>query len=142
MKRIRLLIVLSALAVALPVGVLSGVAKARGGTEPTSALSIDQLAQYDVDGFIIHVGLRVRCPSSPLFGTIEVTVTQSPPESPGPAVGTSLVKQVVCDGRSHTVGASIHGEGFDEGRAYATAEFLSGGSAKAQRWIDIIVMQS
>ena len=140
MKRIRLLILLSVLAVALPVGVLSGVAKATSSTGATSQLSIDQNSQYDVDGFIIHVGLRARCPASLLFGTIEVTVTQSPPESPTPAVGTSLVKDVVCDGQTHTVGASIHGEGFDEGRAWAKAEFLSGGSAKAERWINIIVM--
>ena len=140
MKRIRLLVLLSVLAVALPVGVLSGVAKATGSTGSTSSITINQNAQYDVDGFIIHVGLRVRCPSSPLFGTIEVNVTQYPPQTPVLATGSSFVKDVVCDGQTHSVGASIHGEGFDAGRAWAEAKFVSGGSAKDARWINIIVM--
>ena len=141
MKRIRLLVLLSALAVALPLGVLSGVAKATGDG---SSLSINQNAQYDINGNIIHVGLRVRCPNiSPLFGTIHVHVTQYPPETPVQADGDSLVKEVVCDGQTHSVGASIANPepfGFDAGRAYATAEFFYGGTATATKWINIIVM--
>jgi hypothetical protein len=140
MKRIRLLVLLGVIAVALPFGLLSGIAKATGGD---SSLTINQNAQYDINGNIIHVGLRARCPASPLFGTIHVHVTQYPPETPVQADGDSLVKEVVCDGQTHSVGASILNPepyGFDAGRAYATAEFVSGGTATAARWINIIVM--
>jgi hypothetical protein len=153
MKRIRLLILLSVLAVALPVGLLAGVAKAAGSTGATSQLSIDQNAQYDALGNLIHVGLRARCPvtpdpvtGEPLPGTIHVHVVQYPPESTIQTEGDSVVKQVVCDGQTHTVGATIFDplftEGFDEGRAYATAEFTfpPSATATAARWINIIVM--
>jgi len=151
MKRIRLLILLSVLAVALPVGLLAGVAKAAGSTGSESQLSIDQNAQYDVLGNVIHVGLRARCPlnldpvtNQPLPGTINVHVVQDPPESVTHTEGDSLVKEVVCDGQTHTVGATIFNPllefGFDEGRAFATAEFIAGGAAAAEKWITIIVM--
>ena len=140
MKRIRLLVLLSALAIALPVGVLSGVAKATGSTGSTSQLSINQNAQYDVHGFVIHVGLRARCPVSPLPGTIDVHVVQDPPETVVHAEGDSLVKEIVCDGQTHSVGATVDGINFDAGRAYATATFTFGGTASAARWINIIVM--
>jgi hypothetical protein len=153
MKRIRLLVLLSALAIALPVGVLSGIAKATGSTGSTSSLSINQNAQYDVLGNVIHVGLRARCPvtpdpvtGDPLPGTIHVRVVQDPPESTMHTEGDSLVKQVVCDGQTHTVGATIFDplftEGFDAGRAYATADFTfpPSATATAASWINIIVM--
>jgi hypothetical protein len=139
-KRIRLLVLLGMVAVALPIGLLQGVAKATGGGESSSQLSINQNAQYDIDGFIVHVGLRARCPASPLPGTIDVHLTQDPPESVVHAEGDALVKQVVCDGQTHSVGASVLGENFDAGRAYATATFTSGGTGTTSRWIDIIVM--
>jgi hypothetical protein len=146
MKRIRLVILLCVLAVALPLGVLSGIAKATGGDG--SSLSINQNAQYDALGGIIHVGLRARCPfigtdpitGEPLPGTIAVHVEQDPPESTFHAEGDNFVKDVVCDGQTHTVGATIFGMNFDAGRAYATATFTLGGSASAARWINIIVM--
>ena len=144
MKRIRLLVLLSALAIALPVGVLSGIAKATGSTGSTSSLTINQNAQYDVLGNVIHVGLRARCPASPAPGTIHVHVVQDPPESVTHTEGDSLVKEVVCDGQTHTVGATIFNPllefGFDAGRAYATAEFVAGGTAEDAKWINIIVM--
>jgi hypothetical protein len=155
MKRIRLLVLLSALAIALPLGILSGVAKATGSTGSTASLSIDQNAQFDVLGNIIHVGLRARCPLNldpvthqQLPGTIHVHVVQDPPETVVHTEGDSLVKEVVCDGQTHTVGASIFNPlvdvgGFDEGRAYATAEFVyPADAASAAKWINIIVMPS
>ena len=141
MKRIRLLILLTALAVALPLGVLSGVAKATGGDG--SSISINQNAQVDTFGAQVHVGLRVSCPASLLPGTIDVRVTQDPPETVVHTEGDSLVKEVVCDGQTHSVSASVAAVGnFDAGRAYATAIFPpgGGGTASAARWIKIIVM--
>jgi hypothetical protein len=153
MKRIRLLILLSVLAIALPAGVLSGVAKATGSTGSTSSLTINQNAQYDVLGNVIHVGLRARCPflgtdpvtHQPIPGTIHVHVVQNPPESVTHTEGDNFVKEVVCDGQTHTVGATIFDPlielGFDAGRAYATAEFVTPmGAASDARWINIIVM--
>ena len=150
MKRIRLLVLAGAVAVALPFGLTSAGATGGGST---SSLTINQNAQYDVLGNVIHVGLRARCPvtpdpitGDPLPGTIHVHVVQDPPESVMHTEGDSLVKQVVCDGQTHTVGATIFNplftEGFDAGRAYATAEFTpgGGGSAADARWINIIVM--
>ena len=138
MKRVRLLVLLGAIAIALPFGLLP--AGATGGGGATSSLSINQNAQYDVLGDIVHVGLRARCPSSPLPGTILVHLVQDPPETVMHAEGESLVKEVVCDGQTHTVGATVFGANFDAGRAWATADFTFGGSAHAERWINIIVM--
>jgi hypothetical protein len=150
MKRIRLLILLSVLAVALPVGLLAGVAKGAGSTGATSQLSINQNAQYDALGGIIHVGLRARCPfigldpitQEPIPGTIKVHVEQDPPESTFHAEGDNFVKDVVCDGQTHTVGATVFGTNFDAGRAYATAAFTfpPSATATAAKWINIIVM--
>jgi hypothetical protein len=145
MKRIRLLILAGAVAVALPFGLTSAGATGDGAT---SSLSINQNAQYDVLGNVIHVGLRARCPfigtdpitNEPIPGTIQVHVEQDPPESTFHAEGDNFIKDVVCDGQTHTVGATIFGINFDAGRAYATATFTFGGSASAARWINIIVM--
>jgi hypothetical protein len=146
MKRIRLLVLLGAIAIALPFGLTS--AGATGGDGSSSSLTINQNAQFDVVGSIVHVGLRARCPfigtdpitGEPLPGTIEVHLTQDPPESVVHAEGDSLVKEVVCDGQTHSVGASVFGANFDAGRAYATATFTLGGTASAARWVNIIVM--
>jgi hypothetical protein len=137
MKRFRLLVLLGVIAVALPFGLLSGVAKDTGDG---SSISINQNAQFDTFGFQVHVGLRVRCPASSMPGTIDVRVEQWPPETVAYAVGDSVVKDVVCDGQTHSVAASVGGEGFDAGRAKATATFTFGGSASAERWINIIPM--
>jgi hypothetical protein len=50
---------------------------------------------------------------------------------------------VVCDGKSHSVGVTLVGEGFDAGKAYATAELVAavGQSATASKQINIIVMK-
>jgi hypothetical protein len=128
MKRIRLLILLSVLAVALPVGLLSGPAGAAGGSP--NQVSINRNAQFDLLGGILHVGLRVRCAPQPTFGFVEVHVKQEPPESPLPARGDGFNAGVVCDGQTHDVGVSVFvtavdedpGFGpFDAGTAYATA---------------------
>jgi hypothetical protein len=125
MKRIRLLILLSVLAVALPVGLLSGPAGAAGGS--TNQVSINRNAQFDLLGGVLHVGLRVRCAPQSTFGFVEVHVKQEPPESPLPARGDGFNAGVVCDGQTHDVGVSVFVDGtegagpFDAGTAYATA---------------------
>lgn len=140
MKRIRLLIFLSVVAVALPLGLLQGVAKATG-SPPANQVTIQEHADYDFVGGTIDVGLRVRCTGG--SGSVIVNLTQSPPETPYP-VGTGSGPQiVVCDGYTHTVGVTVTGFGFDAGRAWATADLTVGtnvNAAHAQRWVTIIVV--
>ena len=150
MKRIRLLILLVVLAVALPIGIISGTAKATGSADQ---VSINRNAQYDILGGIIHVGLRVRCAPQPNFGLVTVHVAQNPPESPLPANGDGFNAGVVCDGQTHDVGVSVTVDGaggpFDAGTALATAELIPDPvdppapptvTASAVKTITIIVM--
>jgi hypothetical protein len=121
MKRIRLLVLLSALAVALPVGVLSGIAKATGGTTTKDQVSINQYADYDLPS-LLQVGLQVRCYGGD--GVVTVQVTQTPPESPYPVTFGSSGQPVVCDGQTHSVGVSVVGIGYDAGKALAKATLV------------------
>jgi hypothetical protein len=138
-KRIRLLILLGMVAIALPVGILQGVAKATG-SPPANSVTIQEHADYDFVGTNIDVGLKVRCTGG--SGSVIVNVSQSPPETPYP-VGASFGPQIVaCDGYTHTVGVTTIAFGFDAGRAWATADLTtaSGGSAHAERWITVVVV--
>jgi hypothetical protein len=122
MKRIRLLVLLGAVAVALPLGLTTAKATG-GGYPPPNAVSINYDAQYDTVGATIHVGLQVRCKSAPLGapGQVSVDVSQAPPETPYPMAAGSGLNNVVCDGNTHSVGVTIIGEGFDAGKAKAKA---------------------
>jgi hypothetical protein len=122
MKRIRLLVLLSVLAVALPVGILSGVAKATGRTTTTGdQVSINQYADYDLPT-LLQVGLQVRCYGGD--GVATVQVTQTPPETPYPVTFGSSGQPVVCDGQTHSVGVSVVGAGYDAGKALAKATLV------------------
>jgi hypothetical protein len=117
MKRIRLLTLLGALALALSFGLLSAGAAAAA---PASAdVSIEPNAQYDIQGSILHVELRATCTGG--AGGVVVQVTQSPPETPYPVAFGSGPNSVVCDGQAHEAAVTIFGEGFDAGTALATA---------------------
>jgi hypothetical protein len=134
MKRIRFLILLSTVAVALAVPV---VAKATGGTG--TSVSIHEQADYDAAGFVLDVGLSVRCQGG-VNGLVDVTVEQFPPETPFMVAFGSGPQEVVCDGKTHTVAVTIVGEGFDAGRARATATLTvpMQAGATASRWITIV----
>jgi hypothetical protein len=137
-KRIRLLVLLGAVALALPLGFLQGVAGATGGGG--TQVSIQQYADYNLAGAQLDVGLYVRCSGG--SGVAQVTVTQESPETGTPTTGTGFNPAVVCDGRTHSVGVSLIGSLFDPGRAKAKADVtsLGGGSAHAERWITILVV--
>jgi hypothetical protein len=137
MKRIRLLILLSVLAVALPVGLLAGVAKATGSSG--TSVSISQTADFNFAGTQLDVNLLVRCSGG--IGLANVTVNQPHPETGFPATtGDGFNPDVVCDGRTHSVGVTLIGAVYDPGRAYAIADVTSpGGSAHAEKWITIKV---
>jgi hypothetical protein len=144
MKRIRLLILLGMVAVALPIGLLQGVAKAArptGGSTTTTAVSIRQYADFNLNGLQLDVGLNVRCTGG--LGVATVSVTQTSPESGHPLTVTGGgTKDVVCDGQTHSVGVSVVGVLYDTGKAYATADVTSdsGGTAHAERWITVQVV--
>jgi hypothetical protein len=117
MKRTRLFILLGALAVALPFGILSAGGAA---AQPAYAdVSIEPNAQYDIEGSILHVELRVTCTGG--AGGVVVDVTQSPPETEFPFAAGSGPRPVVCDGGAREVAVTVFGEGFDAGKALATA---------------------
>jgi hypothetical protein len=141
MKRIRLLILVSTIAVALAVPV---VAKATGSSGTTNSVTIQEHADYDAAGFVLDVGLRVRCVGGP-GAVVFVDVEQFPPETAVPVShGVGPQGGIVCDGMTHTVGVTILGEGFDEGRAKATATLVpppgNGSPVTAVRWITIVVV--
>ena len=139
MKRIRLLILLGMVAVALPLGLLTGVAKATS-TGSTTSVSIRQYADFNLEGVQLDVGLNVRCTGG--TGTATVHVTQAPPESGHPVSGFGTNPNVVCDGQTHSVGVTVIGTVYDAGKAVATADVnsLSGGTAHAARQIIIQVV--
>ena len=143
MKRIRLLVLLGVVAVALPLGVISAGgagAAGRSGTTPTTSVSIRQYADFNLVGAQLDIGLNVRCTGG--LGTAEVFVQQPYPETGFPAtMGTGINPDVVCDGQTHYVGVTVVGAIFDPGKAYAIADVTSpGGTAHAEKWITIQVV--
>jgi hypothetical protein len=126
MKRIRLLILLGMVAIALPLGLLQGFAKAAGTSGVSGRVSINQYADYDSVGTFLDVGLQVAC-TDPLgkMGTVEVRVSQQVPETPYPVAEGDGTQQVVCDGRSRYVTVSVFGGVFDGGKAKATATLFT-----------------
>jgi hypothetical protein len=145
MKRIRLLVLLGMVAVALPLGLLQGVARARStSSTPTGSVSINQYADWDFVGVFLDVGLHVSCTDPTGAGNVLVEVTQTPPQSPSVPAHGDGTQRVVCDGRSHYVGVTVTPGPFDAGRAYATATLTTVSSVKpvatASRWIAIRVV--
>ena len=138
-KRIRLLVLAGAVAIALPFGLTT--AGATGGTG--TSVTIQEHADYDAIGFVLDVGLRVRCQGG-VNGLVDVTVEQFPPETPYPMGFASGPQSVVCDGKSHTVGVTVTALGlpFDAGRAKATATLAvpMQPAVTATRWITIVVV--
>ena len=140
MKRIRLLVLLGVIAVALPLGVVfaGGNAGATGSTGTTS-VSIRQYADFNLAGVELDVGLNVRCTGG--LGTATVTVKQDRPETGAPTMGTGMNPDVVCDGQTHSVGVTIVGAFYDPGKAYAVADVTSPtGTGHAERWITVQVV--
>jgi hypothetical protein len=123
MKRIRLLVVLGAVAIALPLGIsVAHATGGGGGTTATNSVSIDPYADFDTFGTNIDVKLYVRCTGTTVA---EVSLKQSPPETGSPVtVGVGSNPLVACDGNTHSVGVTVGGAGFDTGYATATATLL------------------
>jgi hypothetical protein len=108
---------LGAAAVALAmVSVGVGVAQA---SSATASVTMESNAQYDIQGSILHVGVQATCSGG--VGAVQVQVTQSPPETTYPGAVGFGQNSVVCDGQQHETAITIFGEGFDAGKAFATA---------------------
>jgi hypothetical protein len=139
MKRIRLLVLAGAIAAAIPFGITA--AGATGGTGSTNSVTIQQYADYDAAGFVLDVGLYVRC-SGGVNGLVTVNVSQSPPQTPYPVGFGSGPQPVVCDNNTHAVGVTVGGEGFDAGIAKATATLTvpMKPGATATKYITIVVV--
>jgi hypothetical protein len=137
MKRIRLLILLGAVAVALPLALFHGVAGATGGSG--TSVSISQTADYNLSGASLDVNLMVRCSGG--MGLAEVRVNQPHPETGFPmTTGFGSNPDVVCDGQTHSVGVTLIGSIYDPGRAYAIADVTApSGPGHAEKWITIKV---
>ena len=75
---------------------LAAVGAGSASADSTTSVSILLQAQYvtEVD---VAVALHVTCEGDPLFGIVDVTVEQEPPETQSTTVGTGE-KVVVCDG--------------------------------------------
>jgi hypothetical protein len=112
----------------------AGVAQAQ-----TADVAIEPNAQYDIEGAILHVEVKATCTGG--TGLVTVQVTQSPPETPYPVAFGSGPNSVVCDGQTHETGVTIFGEGFDAGKALATATLTApSGTDTDERIIDIRVV--
>jgi hypothetical protein len=142
MKHLRMLVVLGALVVALPFGLVT--AKATGGGGSGTQVTIQEHADYDFSGTQIDVGLYVRCTDPTGFGVLDVTVDQYPPETPYVVTVAFGPQSVVCDGYTHTVALTTTGAGFDAGRAKATATLTlpvnTSGNTTVSRWITIVAV--
>jgi hypothetical protein len=101
-----------------------GAGSARAGG--TTDVSIMLRAQY-VTEVLVSVALHVTCEGDPVFGVVDVTVEQEPPETQSTTVGTGE-QVVVCDGNQHDVAVTVTGgsfSGFDIGKAFATATLVA-----------------
>jgi len=138
MKRI-----LAAAALAAPLALVPSIAFAggsSGGSGSYSSVSINQYADFDFAGALLDVGLLVKCSGG--TGLATVSVDQDYPETWAMtgAHGTG-VQDVVCDGRTHSVGVTIASAPYDAGKAYARATVTApSGDASASRWITIRVV--
>ena len=134
MKRLRLLVLAGAVALALPFGLVAAHATGSTGGTATNTISIDPYADFDTFGTNIDVKVYVKCSGT---ATVDVTLHQEPPETPYPIDAGIGAAPVVCDGQVHSTGVTVAGAGFDTGWATATATLLGTANATATRTVYI-----
>ena len=130
----RVILGAAATAVAATAAVLvpqaAGATGSTGGTGGTGdSIYIAPFADYNLAGLSLDLDLVVSC-KGPLTGTVDGSVTQQPPETPSPVTLSTGFSVVVCDGRSHTVGLTVDGAGFDDGKAKATVTLVNPNTLK------------
>ena len=108
----------------------AGATGSTGGTGGAGdSIYIAPFADYNLAGLSLDLDLVVSC-KGPLTGTVDGSVTQQPPETPSPVTLSTGFSVVVCDGRSHTVGLTVDGAGFDDGKAKATVTLVNPNTLK------------
>jgi hypothetical protein len=140
-KRIRLLVVLGALALAVPFGLTAAHATGGGGSGSQNSISIDPYADYDFEGSQVDLKLYVKCTGG---SAVDVELKQSQPETGSPVVvGIGSNPLVVCDGQTHSVGVTVTGVGYDTGWATAKATLLGvpAGNTKATATRQVYITQ-
>jgi|SRR4051794_4835417 hypothetical protein len=140
MKKAMAVAALAAPFILVPGVALANTSTGGGGSTGSSSVSINQYADFNFNGTQLDVGLQVKCTGG--SGLVDVAVTQPYPESPDPlgAQGTGIA-DVVCDGKTHPVGATIVGVIYDAGNAKASATLTApSGTKKASRSITIVVV--
>ncbi len=115
------------------------VPSAAGATSSTggSSVSINQYADFNFAGTQLDLGLNVSCTGG--TGVVNVSVDEAYPETPllTGAHGTG-VQDVVCDGKTRYVTATIIGAPYDGGKATATATLMApSGTVTVTRQISI-----
>ena len=126
----------AAAALATSVALVPSVAGAAGSTGGGSHVSINQYADFNFAGTQLDVGLQVSCTGG--AGTVNVKVVQYNPETWAPTAQGTGVQNVVCDGKTRYVTATIVGALFDGGKATATATLAApSGTATTTRQITI-----
>jgi hypothetical protein len=137
MKRILAAAALAApLALAAPTLAFAGSSTGSTGT----SVSINQYADFNFAGTQLDVGLQVSCTGG--TGTADVSVDQAYPQAPDPlgAHGHGVM-DVVCDGKTHSVGVTVIGVIYDAGQAKATATVIAPSGTKiTSRFISVRVV--
>ena len=114
------------LVVSLATLILAATGAGSARADATTNVAIMLQAQY-VTEVLVSVALHVTCEGAPVFGVVDVTVEQEPPETQSTTVGTGE-QVVVCDGSQHDVAVTVTGgsfSGFDIGKAFATATLVA-----------------
>jgi hypothetical protein len=131
----RILLGAAATAVAATAAVLVpqvAGATGSGGGSTGDSVTIAPFADYNLGGMSLDLDVVVKCAGGSLMqtGTVNGSVTQSPPETPSPVTLSTGFSVVVCDGKAHTVGLTVDGAGYDDGKAKATVTLVNPNTLK------------
>ncbi len=128
----RVILGLAATAAAATAAVLVPQAAGATGSTGGDSVTIAPFADYNLSGLSLDLDLLVKCSGGTLMqtGTVNGSVTQSPPETPSPVTLSSGFSVVVCDGKTHAVGLTVDGAGFDDGKAKATVTLVNPNTLK------------
>ena len=130
----RVILGAAATAVAATAAVLvpqAAGATGSGGGGTGDSVYIAPTADYNLSGASLDLDLVVKCSGSgTVAGAVNGSVSQSPPETASPITFSTGNTLVVCDGKSHTVGITVDGIGYDDGYATATMTLVNPNTLK------------
>ena len=100
-----------------------------GSTGTGDSIYIYPYADYNLGGMSLDLDLQVKCVGGG-SGTVNGSVSQSPPETASPVTLATGFSLVVCDGTAHAVGLTVDGAGYDDGKAKATVTLVNPSTLK------------